>query len=170
MTTSDPLSASPRTFFDRRRECALLDELLKAARAGRGGIMVIRGEAGIGKTALLDYAAGAAADLRLVRVAGVESKMELAFAALHQLCSPILDCLPLLPEPQRDALAVALGRRSGPAPDRFLVGLAMLSLLSEAAGDSPLFGLIDDVTGSTRPPSVPWPSPGADCWPSPSCC
>jgi AAA ATPase-like protein len=106
--------------------------------------MVIGGEAGIGKTALLDYAARAAADLRLVRVAGVESEMELAFAALHQLCSPILDCLPLLPEPQRDALAVALGRRSGPAPDRFLVGLAMLSLLSEAAGDSPLVGLIDD--------------------------
>ena len=106
--------------------------------------MVIRGEAGIGKTALLDYAARAAADLRLVRVAGVESEMELAFAALHQLCSPVLDCLPLLPEPQRDALAVALGLRSGPAPDHFLIGLAMLSLLSEAAGDSPLVGLIDD--------------------------
>ena len=106
--------------------------------------MVVRGEAGIGKTALLDYTAGAAADLRLVRVAGVESEMELAFAALHQFCSPMLDCLPLLPEPQRDALAIALGLRSGPAPDHFLVGLAVLSLLSEAAGARPVVGLIDD--------------------------
>ena len=144
MTTSDPFSAPPRALLDRQRECALLDELLEAARAGRGGIMVIRGEAGIGKTALLDYAARAAADLRLVRVAGVESEMELAFAVLHQLCTPMLDCLPLLPEPQRDALAIALGLRSGPAPDRFLVGLGLLSLLSEAAEDRPLVCLIDD--------------------------
>ena len=106
--------------------------------------MVVRGEAGIGKTALLDYTAQAATDLRLVRVAGVESEMELAFAALHQLCSPMLDCLPLLPEPQRDALAIALGLRSGPAPDHFLVGLAVLSLLSEAAEDRPLVCMIDD--------------------------
>jgi DNA-binding CsgD family transcriptional regulator len=106
--------------------------------------MVVRGEAGIGKTALLDYTAQAATDLRLVRVAGVESEMELAFAALHQFCSPMLGCLPLLPEPQRDALAIALGLRSGPAPDHFLVGLAVLSLLSEAAEDRPLVCLIDD--------------------------
>ena len=106
--------------------------------------MVVRGEAGIGKTALLDYTARAAADLRLVRVAGVESEMELAFAALHQFCSPMLDCLPLLPEPQRDALAIALGLRSGPPPDHLLVGLAVLSLLSEAAEDRPLVCLIDD--------------------------
>ena len=106
--------------------------------------MVVRGEAGIGKSALLDYTARTAADLRLVRIAGVESEMELAFSALHQLCSPMLDCLPLLPEPQRDALAIALGLRSGPAPDHFLVGLAVLSLLSEAAEDRPLVCLIDD--------------------------
>jgi DNA-binding CsgD family transcriptional regulator len=106
--------------------------------------MVVRGEAGIGKSALLDYTARAAADLRLLRVAGVESEMELAFAALHQFCSPMLDCLPRLPEPQRDALATALGLRSGPAPDHFLVGLAVLSLLSEAAADRPLVCLVDD--------------------------
>jgi DNA-binding CsgD family transcriptional regulator len=106
--------------------------------------MVVRGEAGIGKSALLDYTARAAADLRLIRVAAVESEMELAFAALHQFCSPILDYLPRLPEPQRDALAVALGLRSGSPPDHFLVGLAVLSLLSEAAEDRPLVCLVDD--------------------------
>jgi len=106
--------------------------------------MVVRGEAGIGKSALLDHTARAATNLRLIRVAGVESEMELAFAALHQLCGPMLDCLPRLPEPQRDALAIALGLRSGLAPDHFLVGLAVLSLLSEAAEDRPLVCLVDD--------------------------
>ena len=105
---------------------------------------MVRGEAGIGKSALLDYTARAATDLRLIRVAGVESEMELAFAALHQLCSPMLDHLPRLPEPQRDALATALGLRSGSPPDHFLVGLAVLSLLSEAAEDRPLVCLVDD--------------------------
>ena len=95
-------------FLDRQRECELLDGLLHELRAGRGGVIVVRGEAGIGKSALLDYTARAATDLRLIRVAGVESEMELAFAALHQLCSPMLDHLPRLPEPQRDALATAL--------------------------------------------------------------
>jgi len=144
LTASDPLSGGSLTFLDRQRECELLDGLLHAVRNGRGGVIVVRGEAGIGKSALLDYTARAAADLRLVRVAGVESEMELAFAALHQFCSPILDSLPLLPEPQRDALAIALGLQSGPAPDHFLVGLAVLSLLSEAAEDRPLVCLIDD--------------------------
>jgi DNA-binding CsgD family transcriptional regulator len=144
LTHADPLPGPSLTFLDRQRECELLDGLLHKVRAGRGGVMVVRGEAGIGKSALLDYTARAAADLRLVRVAGVESEMELAFAALHQFCTPILDCLPLLPEPQRDALAIALGLRSGPAPDQFLVGLAVLSLLSQAAEDRPLVCLIDD--------------------------
>jgi len=130
--------------LDRQHECRVLDGLLDAVRAGRGGVLVVRGEAGIGKTALLDYTARTAAGLRLVRIAGVESEMELAFAALHQLCTPLLTHLRHLPEPQRDALAIALGRRSGPAPDHFLVGLAVLSLLSEAAGDGPLVCLIDD--------------------------
>ncbi len=144
MTAFGPLPGETGVFLDRRRECELLDGLLDAARAGRGGVVVVRGEAGIGKTALLDYTARTAADLRLIRIAGVESEMELPFAALHQFCSPMLDRLPLLPEPQRDALAVALGLRSGPAPDHFLLGLAVLSLLSEAAGDRPLVCLIDD--------------------------
>ena len=99
---------------------------------------------GIGKSALLDYTAQAAANMRLIRVAGVESEMELAFAALHQFCSPMLDCLSRLPEPQRDALTTALGLRTGLPPDHFLVGLAVLSLLSEAAGDRPLVCLVDD--------------------------
>ena len=144
MTDFDPLLGASLTFLDRQRECELLDGLLHAVRKGRGGVIVVRGEAGIGKSALLDYTARAAADLRLVRIAGVESEMELAFSALHQLCSPMLDRLALLPEPQRDALAIALGLRSGPAPDHFLVGLAVLSLLSEAAEDGPLLCLIDD--------------------------
>jgi DNA-binding CsgD family transcriptional regulator len=105
---------------------------------------VISGEAGIGKTALLDYVVRSASDLRMVRVAGVESEVELAFAAVHQFCTPMLDHLPDLPEPQRDALATALGLRSGQAPDPFLVGLAVLSLLSEAAEDRPLVCLVDD--------------------------
>jgi DNA-binding CsgD family transcriptional regulator len=145
LTASDPpLSGASLAFLDRQRERELLDGLIHEVRAGRGGVIVVRGEAGIGKSALLDYTAGEASDLRLVRVAGVESEMELAFAALHQFCSPMLDCLPLLPEPQRDALAIALGLQSGPAPDHFLVGLAVLSLLSEAAEDRPLLCLIDD--------------------------
>jgi hypothetical protein len=144
LSGSDPFPGASLTFLDRRRECELLDGLLHAVRGGHGGVMVVRGEAGIGKSALLDYTARAASGLRLVRVAGVESEMELAFAALHQFCSPILDSLPLLPQPQREALAIALGLQSGPAPDHFLVGLAVLSLLSEAAEDRPLVCLIDD--------------------------
>jgi DNA-binding CsgD family transcriptional regulator len=140
----DPGPGASLAFLDRQRECALLDRLLHAVRAGRGGVLVVRGEAGIGKSALLDYTAQAAADLRLIRVAGVESEMELAFAALHQFCSPMLDCLSRLPEPQRDALTTALGLRTGLPPDHFLVGLAVLSLLSEAAGDRPLVCLVDD--------------------------
>ncbi|MGO9779843.1 MAG: AAA family ATPase [Streptosporangiaceae bacterium] len=144
MTDFDPLPGASLAFLDRQRECEVLDGLLRAVRAGRGGVMVVRGEAGIGKSALLDYMARVAADLQLIRAAGVESEMELAFAALHQFCSPMLGCLPRLPEPQRDALATALGLRSGSPPDHFLVGLAVLSLLSEAAEDRPLVCLVDD--------------------------
>jgi DNA-binding CsgD family transcriptional regulator len=130
--------------IDRRRERAALDGLVDAVRAGRGGVVVVRGEAGIGKTALLDHAADVATGLRVIRVAGVESELELAFAVLHQLCAPMLDRLPLLPEPQRAALATAFGLRSGPAPDQFLVGLGVLSLLSEAAAERPLVCVVDD--------------------------
>ncbi|MDX6226059.1 MAG: hypothetical protein QOE64_2435, partial [Frankiales bacterium] len=128
----------------RRDERAVLDGLLDEARAGRSGVMVLRGEAGVGKTALLEYAAGSASDFRLVRTAGVESEMELALAALHQLCAPVLDRLERLPGPQRDALETTFGLSAGAAPDRFFVGLATLSLLSDVAQERPLLCMIDD--------------------------
>src|SRR5215831_15787483 len=130
--------------LDRLAERAVLDRLLDAARGGRSGVLVVRGEPGVGKTALLNYAIQSAADLRLARVAGVESEMELAFAALQQCCLPLLDRLEQLPDPQRDALGVAFGLRAGQAPDPFLVGLAALSLLSEVAEQRPLLCMIDD--------------------------
>src|SRR6201995_5736458 len=129
---------------DRLPERAALSQLLDAARAGRSGVLVLRGEPGVGKTALLDWVIGSAAGLRVVRVAGVASEMELAFAALHQLCAPMLDKLAGLPDPQRAALGVAFGLETGAGPDRFLVGLAALSLLSEAAEQQPLLCVIDD--------------------------
>ncbi|HEY4464981.1 MAG TPA: helix-turn-helix transcriptional regulator, partial [Streptosporangiaceae bacterium] len=104
--------------LDRVPERAALGRLLEAARAGRSGVLVMRGEPGAGKTALLDWVIGSAAGLRVARVGGVESEMELAFAGLQQLCAPMLDRLDGLPEPQRDALGVAFGLKSGPAPDR----------------------------------------------------
>jgi DNA-binding CsgD family transcriptional regulator len=130
--------------LDRLPERAALSGLLEAARAGRSGVVVMRGEPGVGKTVLLEYAVESAAGLRVARVAGVESEMELAFAALQQLCAPMLDKLEGLPDPQREALGVAFGLKLGPAPDRFLVGLATLSLLSEAAEQQPLLCVIDD--------------------------
>jgi hypothetical protein len=105
---------------------------------------VVRGEAGVGKSALLEYLAGAAADMRVARAAGVESEMELAFASLHLLCAPLLDRLEGLPGPQRDALEIAFGLRAGAAPDSFMVGLAVLTLLAEVAEDRPLLCVIDD--------------------------
>jgi DNA-binding CsgD family transcriptional regulator len=130
--------------LDRLPERAALSQLLDAARAGRSGVLVMRGEPGVGKTALLDWAVESAAGLRVVRVAGVESEMELAFAALQQLCVPMLGKLAGLPAPQRAALGVAFGLNTGPAPDRFLVGLAVLSLLSEVAEQQPLLCVVDD--------------------------
>ncbi len=129
---------------DRLPERAALSQLLDAARAGRSGVLVVRGEPGIGKTALLEYLVESAAGLRVARVAGVESEMELAFAALQQLCAPMLGKLAGLPDPQRAALGVAFGLETGAAPDRFLVGLAVLSLLSEAAEQQPLLCVVDD--------------------------
>src|SRR6202012_142852 len=128
----------------RHRECAVLDRLIDAVRAGESRALVVSGEAGVGKTALLEYLAGRALGCRLALIAGVQSEMELPFAALHQLCAPMLDDLPALPAPQRAALDVTFGRSSGSAPDRFLVGLAVLSLLSEIAEQQPLGCLIDD--------------------------
>ena len=128
----------------RRDECAVLDRLLDGARAGRSGALVVRGEAGVGKTALLDYAIAAASDLKVLRAVGVEAEVELGFAALHQLCAPVLDRLDRLPVPQRDALLTTFGLHSGPAPDRFLVGLSVLSLVSEVADERPLVCVVDD--------------------------
>src|SRR3954447_2194256 len=122
----------------RRSECQTFDWLLEAVRGGESRALVVRGEPGVGKTALLQYAIDSASQLRVVRAVGVESEMELAFAGLQQLCAPILDRLERLPGPQRDALATAFGLRAGDTPDRFLVGLAALGLLSEVAGDGPL--------------------------------
>jgi DNA-binding CsgD family transcriptional regulator len=128
----------------RRAECRVLDELVAAVSAGQSRALVIHGEAGIGKTALLDYVAARASNCRVLRAAGVQSEMELAFAALHQLCLPVLDHLARLPVPQREALQTAFGVIAGPAPDRFLIGLAVLGLLSEAADERPVVCLIDD--------------------------
>jgi len=128
----------------RRAECLALDRLLEAAHAGQSAVLVLRGEAGIGKTALLGYAAGRAQGCRLARAVGVESEMELPFAGVHQLCAPLLEGLTGLPTPQREALGTAFGLSAGARPDRFLVGLALLSLLSDAAEEQPLLGLIDD--------------------------
>jgi DNA-binding CsgD family transcriptional regulator len=128
----------------RRRELDALDRLLTDVRAGQSRVLVVRGEAGIGKTALLDHLAARASGCRIVRAAGVESEMELAFAGVHQLCAPLLDGLTRLPGPQREALATAFGLSAGEAPDRFLVGLAVLGLLSDAAERRPLVCLVDD--------------------------
>src|SRR5436309_4280530 len=128
----------------RRNEREVLDRQLQRVRAGESPVLVMRGEAGVGKTALLDYVAKRASGYRLVRVTGVESEVELAFAGLHQLCAPMLDGLDRLPGPQRDALRVAFGLQDG-APSRFVVALAVLSLLAEAAEGQPLVCLVDDV-------------------------
>jgi AAA ATPase domain len=133
-----PLQGRSPALVGRGEECRHLDELLDAVRAHESQTLVIVGEPGIGKTVLLQYSLTAAADFQVQRAAGAESETELAFAVLQQLCAPMLHQLERLPEPQREALAVALGRSAGPAPDRFLVGLAVLSLLSEAAANRPL--------------------------------
>jgi DNA-binding CsgD family transcriptional regulator len=129
---------------DREGERDVLDRLVDAVRAGESRVLVLRGEPGVGKTVLLNYLAERAGGCRVARATGVHSEMELAFAGLHQLCAPMLDHLDRIPVPQRDALRTALGLAAGPPPDRFLVGLAVLSLLSEVAGDQPLICLIDD--------------------------
>jgi DNA-binding CsgD family transcriptional regulator len=121
-----------------------LDALVAAVRRGESRSLVLRGEAGIGKTALLEYLVGSASELTVVRAEGVESEMELAFASLHQLCAPMLDRLELLPGPQRQALEIVFGLSAGAAPDRFLVGLAVLSLLSEVDEQRPLLCVVDD--------------------------
>jgi DNA-binding CsgD family transcriptional regulator len=128
----------------RGAQCRELDLFAGAVRAGQSRALVIRGEPGIGKTALLDYLAEHAPGCRVERATGIQSELELAFAGLHQLCQPVLDHLDAAPEPQRAALRTALGMSAGPTPNRFLIGLAVLSLLSEVAEETPLLCLVDD--------------------------
>jgi DNA-binding CsgD family transcriptional regulator len=128
----------------RNDECEVLDRLLEAVRGGESRVLVVRGEPGLGKSELLEYVAAAASGCRVERAAGVQSEMELAFAGLHQLCAPMLDLLERLPAPQCDALSTAFGLTDGVAPDRFLVGLAVLGLLSEVAEERPLVCVVDD--------------------------
>src|SRR5246127_5140916 len=129
---------------DGRAECGVLDQLINAVQAGASRVLVVHGEPGMGKSALLDYLSGRAAGCRVARATGVESEMELAFAGLHQLLAPMLHRADRLPAPQRDALRTALGVSPGPVPDRFLVGLAVLGLVSEVAGERPLVCVVDD--------------------------
>jgi DNA-binding CsgD family transcriptional regulator/tetratricopeptide (TPR) repeat protein len=128
----------------RTSECALFDDLISAVSRGESRSLVLRGEAGIGKTALLEYLVASASGLRVVRAVGVESEMELAFASLHQLCAPLLDRIEELPAPQRRALETVFGLSDGAAPDRFLVGLAVLSLFAIAAEERPVLCVVDD--------------------------
>src|SRR4051794_22992668 len=136
----------PRALLQgRSRECRRLDALLEEVRGGASSVLVLRGEAGIGKTALVDYvAAEAKSGCRVLRAGGVQSEMELAFAGLHPLCAPLLDGLDRLPVPQREALRVAFGLQQGGPPERFLVALAVLGLLADAADAQPLVCLVDD--------------------------
>jgi hypothetical protein len=131
-------------FLGRARERERLDAMLAQARDGQSAVLVIRGEAGVGKTALLRYAARQASGLRTTEVDGVQAEMVLPFAGIHRLCAPIFDRLDALPAPQKHALQVALGVASGDAPDNFLVAVAVLNLLSATAERRPLLCLVDD--------------------------
>src|SRR5215469_11866766 len=135
---------TPPQLFGRTDESQVLGRLLADAGNGQSAVLVLRGEPGIGKTALLRYLMGEAAGFRVARAVGVESEMELAFAGLHQLCGAMLDRLGSLAEPQRRGLSVAFGLASGDSPDRFLVALGALSLLAETAEEQPLLCVVDD--------------------------
>ncbi|WP_328475399.1 AAA family ATPase [Actinoplanes sp. NBC_00393] len=138
-----PSGSAPR-LLGRRAECETLSSMITATRAGRSQVLILRGEAGIGKTALIEFLVDRAAGCRVRRAAGVESLIELAHAGLHQLCAPFLDRLDRLPEAQRTALCTAFGLQPGHPPDRFLLGLAVLTLLSEVADEQPLVCVVDD--------------------------
>lgn len=133
-----------RALRGRRAECEKLDQLLASAASGHSEVLVLRGEAGVGKSALLEYLAQGADAFVMTRATGVESEVDLSYAILQQLCTPFLDGTAHLPEPQQQALHTAFGSRSGEAPDRFLVGLAVLGLLADAAETSPLLCVVDD--------------------------
>jgi AAA ATPase domain len=137
-------------FRGRSRERDLLDEVLEDVRGGQSAALVIRGEAGMGKSALCRYCGRQASGFRVARATGVETEMELPFAGLHQLCAPMLGRLDALPEPQQVALRVAFGLASGDVPERFLVALAVLSPLAEVAAERPLLCFIEDHRGDDR--------------------
>ncbi|MFK4119877.1 AAA family ATPase [Streptomyces longwoodensis] len=137
-------ASTPPDLVGRDRECAVLDELVVGLLAGESRVRVFRGEAGIGKSVLLEYAVARASRATVTRAQGVEADMELPFASLHQLCAPFLTQLDGLPTPQRDALRVAFGMAVGDPPDRFLVGLAVLSLLTRASENRPVLVVVDD--------------------------
>ncbi|HEV8164384.1 MAG TPA: ATP-binding protein, partial [Actinomycetota bacterium] len=139
-----PVACRAARLTGRDTERRVLDRLVEAVRAGESQVLVVHGEPGVGKTALLEYLGGSAPGCRIERAAGVQSEMELAFAGLHQLCAPMLDRLEAVPVPQREALQTAFGMSAGPAADRFLVGLAVLSLMSAVAERQPLICLVDD--------------------------
>src|SRR4030081_3568978 len=139
-----------RRLLGREHQRVALDRLLEAARGGHGGVLVVHGEPGVGKTALLEYAGAAGREFRVLQTVGIEGEMELPYAALQQLCSPILELTERLPDPQRDALRVAFGLSAGQAPNPFLVGLAALGLLSEASEERPLLCLVRDTRSVRR--------------------
>ena len=144
MATLSSVSRRPAALTGRHSERAALDQLIDAVGAGESRALVLRGEAGVGKTALLEYLAEHASGFRVVRAAGVQSEMELAFAGLHQLLASMLDRLEGVPPPQSEALRTAFGLASGRPADRFFVGLAVLSLLSDVAEQQPLLCVVDD--------------------------
>src|SRR5512142_27971 len=137
-------ASSGRRLYGRRGEREVLDRLLASVRAGQSEVLVLSGEPGIGKTALLGYLVERAAGCQIARATGAEPEMELAFAGLHQLCAPFLNRIDRLPDPQRAAVGAARGLRHGDAPDRFTVSLAVLSLLSDVARERPLVCVVDD--------------------------
>src|SRR5919112_2044882 len=138
LSAASMIGGSGPRLWGRHSDCAALDRLVDQLRAGRSPVLVVRGEAGVGKTALLEYLLDEASGCRIIRAAGAEAEMELAYAGLQQLCAPLLDHLDGLPGPQRGALSTAFGLSAGDPADRFFVGLAVLNLCAEAGRDRPL--------------------------------
>jgi hypothetical protein len=144
MVATSPSSPAAPSLVNRSDESRILRRLLQEVQEGQSQSLVLSGDPGVGKTALLQFAVGIATGFRLVRATGVESEMELPFAGLHQFCTPLLNRLDSIPAPQNEALRTAFGLLAGKQPDRFLVGLGTLSLLSETAEEQPLLCVIDD--------------------------
>ena len=142
--TLSPIRAQAERLVGRKRERDVLNRLLASARGGHAAVLVLHGQPGVGKTALLESTIEAAQGFRVSRTSGVEAEMELPFAALQRLCTSFIEHAERLPKPQREALGVAFGMHAGPAPNPFLVGLAVLGLLAESAADRPLLAIIDD--------------------------